>query len=351
MKEVDFNKSPFSIYNPYESSSAIRGEGDARLIGKRVQIEDDSLIDFANRVTEWGKTLLFNDYEKQLDFSGKVARILDWSTLFTVGSMQAILITERLFHYNITHLPVFKAFPTLLKILTLPTAIFFLVMTIFEGFVELVNLRRAGQLLYHLRIRQKDPLAQLQWVKEHYFTLDQKEGKKIEVYIEQTMPLLSQVEKARRFEQIAHKALRLKYEGLKRRISPGLAEEVLSQIHTISKDLESFSPVTKAKAAQRAEVLMKSLTRQTKNKILVHVLGVTALGITLISLSVFLAKVTTTAFFAIMGAMSISLTVLSFLINKGTVAKETEKLYDKLEKFNLQVKENSVLFPLWLKAL
>ncbi|NGX47748.1 MAG: hypothetical protein K1000chlam3_01131 [Chlamydiae bacterium] len=329
MHGIDFKTQPFSINNPYKSF--IPSLEDLGFKSNAQIREKDKVLAFADRIIDWGKAHFSKDYEKQIGFVGKTANILDWGVCGVVGGMEAVVIVDKMvrpFHMN--QFPVLNTFPSLLKIIMIPSAISFLIMAVFQGFVEFLNLRRAGYFLHNIEKRKKDPLDGLQWLKEKYFTLNKSEGQKIHQYIKQKFPGSPCNEKAKAFDQIAEKVLHVKYDSLKRRISPGLAKEVVSQLDIITKDLRSIFPWKRTEATQRAEILMQSLTRQAKNKILIHFLGILAITCTLISMPLFLSGVGAGPFFAILGTIAFALTIISLIIDKGIVAKEVEKFYDSL---------------------
>jgi hypothetical protein len=207
-------------------------------------------------------------------------------------------------------------------------------MAAFEGVIEFLQLRRSASFLASIEKRKEDPIKAMQWVKKKYFTLSADESQKIYKYLEKSAPNLPRRVKAERFDEIAEKALKVKFDTLKRRVSAGVAEEVREQLNVIEQGAKSFLPYKRTEAFNRADILVRSLSKQAKNRILIHAIAMMALVCTIVSMSVFLAGVAGGPFFMIMGATAVSLLVLSLLMDKGIFAREGEKVYDKLAQIN-----------------
>lgn len=324
-----------NIPNPYKTTFSSFSELFTR---DKVQ-EDDRFVVFADRLVEQGANLFTNE-EKRLEFIGIAAKILDWGVFAVVGGIEGTVLAEKIIQpLHLTHLPIIKTFPTILPLIMIPAAVFFLAIAAFEAFIEFLHLRRGVSLLNSIEKRKEDPIGAMKWLKSRFFTLDEGEAKRIHTFIEKSAPHFSPKQKARRFDEIAEKALEIKFDSLKRRITPGLAEEVRKELNNIHGSKE------------RAEILMNSLSRQAKNKVLVHAVAILALSCTIISMSVFLAGIAAGPFFVIMGAIAISLLLISVILAKGVMAKEGERLYDKLAKISQQVVDHSNDLALFQEAL
>lgn len=313
--------------------------------------EDDRIVAFADRLVEKGADLFTNE-ERRIEFIGIAAKILDWGVFAIVGGIEGTVLAEKIIKpLELSSYPVLKSFPSLLPILMTPAAGFFLGIAAVESFIEFLQMRRGILFLHSIEKRKEDPIEAMQWLKSRYFTLSKVEGEKIQAFIEKSAPQLSQREKAKRFDEIAEKALHVKYDSLKRRVSPGLAKEVSSQLSRIDRDLRSFSPARRGQAKERAQILVESLSSQAKIKILVHGIAMLALACTIISMSVFLSGIAAGPLFVIMGAIAVSLLLTSTILDKGVLAKEGEKLYDRLIGFTQRVEAHSTAPPLLQEAL
>ncbi|MDN3506331.1 MAG: hypothetical protein P0S96_03780 [Simkaniaceae bacterium] len=312
-----------NIPNPYKTTFSSFSD----LFTRERKKENDRIVAFADRLVEKGGNLFTNE-EKRLEFIGIAAKILDWGVFTIVGGIEGTVLAEKIVRpLHVTHLPIFKTFPVILSLIMIPASVFFLAIATFEAGIEFLHLRRGILLLGSIEKRKGDPVKAMEWLKSRFFSLDEGEAKRIYAFIEKSGPHLSRSEKALRFDGIAEKALEIKYDSLKRRISPGLAEEVKKGLTNISKE--------------RAEIFVQSLSRQAKNKVLVHAVAILALSCTIISMSVFLGGIAAGPFFVIMGSIAVSLLLISTIISKGVMAKEGERLYDKLAEINQQIVDHS----------
>lgn len=324
------NNGQLAIINPYRSEVPQPEDTSVSAIAQKNLSPNDQtkLISLGNRVINWAKFLLFRDYEKHLAIADKGAWLLDKGVLVVVGSMQAAVIADGLFHINIVKSGTLSFIPHVLKLLLSPAAIFFLVIGIIEAIFELINLKRGVELLHGT---EKEGLN---WVKNRYFTLQKAESDKIVALIEEKLPELDQTAKAEHFDQIAERALAVKFENLKRRITPGLAEAVKVELDSIMKDFQSSDEAVRAAAADRTKLLMESISTQAKNKILIHVLGIIAIFFTILSAIGMLSGVGAIGFFIAMAACTAIAVTLKFIVQKGYYEKEVERFYDKIA--NLQ---------------
>lgn len=313
--------------NPYRSEDPNLLSGIAQ---KAIPTEkDQALASLGDRVVNWAKFLLFRDYEKHLAIADTGAWLLDKGVLVVVGSMQAAVIADGLFHLNIVKGGALSFLPDVLKLLLTPASIFFLIMGIIEAIFELINLKKGVELLQGIS-KEKTPLDGLNWVKDRYFTLQKKESDKIVALIEEKLPDLDQMGKAERFDQIAERALEVKFENLKRRVTPGLADEIKVQLDRVMKELQSPDESVRAAASDRAKLLMESISTQAKNKILIHVLGIIAIFFTVLSAIAMISGVGAVGFFVAIGACTAIAVVLKFIVQKGFYEKEVERFYDKV---------------------
>ncbi len=315
------NNRELQYINPYLGSAPLRRESEA--------VSAIAQKTFVDHVVNWGKAILFRDYERHLEIVEKGTWLLDKGVLVVVGTMQGAMIADGLFHLNIVKNGPFWFIPAALKVVLIPSSIFFFVIGIIEGIFEFINMRRGIELLQGIS-KEKSALNQLDWMKDRYFTLQPEESDKICSLIEEKLPELDRTSKAERFDQIAQKALEVKFENLKRRITPGLADEVKKQLDSTMKDLTSPDETIRLDAAQRVELLMESVSTQAKTKILIHVLGLIAIFFTLLSALSMFTGFGTLPFFIAMGVGTAAAVVLKFIVQKGGYEQQVEKFYDKI---------------------
>ena len=86
---------------------------------------------------------------------------------------------------------------------------------------------------------------------------------------------------------------------------------------------------TIVKAQKKAQVLMQSVSNQTKNKILTHILGLIGIACTVISSIGVFVGVTAGWFFVFMTSMAVVLMGTQFLVRKTMVNKELDVFYAK----------------------
>lgn len=339
MIELSLKSLPFYYLNPYKSpSNSVIGNIPSC---SNSEIEKrDPVLKIANRITNWSKKFLFNDFEKQVDFIGKGANLLDRGIVIIIGAVEGGVFLNHLLHLKLQKYPIVSAFPLFLKLIAFPVNAFFIGTAGIQLGAEIIYLRRVGNFLHNLHSLKESPLAQLEWVRSNYFVLNQKEIQKIQTYIDKAFPFSSMAEKGDKFDQIASKILQNKYEALKRRISPGIAEELAQQFTSITEGLKSYDLAIRDKAIEKAHILMSSMTTQAKNKVLIHVLGILAITLSLISLILFLAGGIGAPLLLTFGAISFALVTMRFIIEKGLVKKEVELLYDRMQEFQLS-SENS----------
>ena len=340
-------KEPFSIYNPYRNFSSMPEEKAL----EHAHEYPDHVLALADRVANWGKKTLYKDYEKQVDFVGFTAQVLDWSTTGTLIALQGSVAAYNIFQMHFLDKTILSYIPHGIRVLGKPISVFFYILGMIEGLVEFLNLKRTAAFLYRMELKCDTPLEKLRWIKDQYFTLSRKEVAKIHQFVESKLPNFNDRQKAKYFDEIAKKALHLKYESLKRRITPGLGEEVARELSLIIKGLASSESSTRLDAEKRAHLLIESVTNQAKNKIFVHILGLIALSFTLISMIGILAGITSGGFFIVLGALAFTFGALQFIAKRGTLAREVGHYYDKLAKINLPKAVSSIDLPWIQKAL
>ncbi|MBS0629077.1 MAG: hypothetical protein JSS30_02490 [Verrucomicrobia bacterium] len=304
--------------NPYKVDANFRFE--ASPVGQKT---------LADRIVDWGKGFFFYDYEKFLDVADKGTYLLDKGVMVVVGSMQGAMIADGLFHLNIVTNGPFSFIPAALKVILVPSSLFFFIIAIVESIFEFINMRRGIELLTGIS-KEKKAINQLEWMKKHYFSINKEESDKICMLIEEKLPNLDQTAKANRYDEIAQKALEVKFENLKRRISPGLAEEVKKQLDTAMNELSSPDDIIRETAAKRVELLMESVSTQAKTKILIHVLGLIAIFFTALSALGMFTGFGTLPFFIAVGALTAAAVALKFIVQKGGYEQRVEILYDKI---------------------
>lgn len=328
MNKTEF-KPQFSYYNPYKANHGRLRHDDPSLKDEK----HSKIINLADSIIAWSGRFLHRDYEKQVDLTGKIANVLDWGTMIFVGAVETVIFADKVFPVGISN----TILPKLSTLLTVPSASAFLGLGMIEGIVEFSNLQR--MLLLHRRLRKHegDPMGKLNWIKSHYFSLRTKESKKIQAFIDKYLGALSPELKALKFQKIADKILYNRFSSLKNRITPGLAKKVGQQLGIVMRDLESWNPRTRKDAQIRAEKLMESVSRQAKNKIVIHIIGLVAIGITLLSMTLLLTGATSGIFLIPLSILSAMFIVTRFLIEKGTLDREVDLFHKGLEEFKLPI--------------
>ena len=259
------------------------------------------------------------DYEKRINFMGKAATLVNRGSTLAIGSLQAsitidtfakkgLIFTE---HAN-------SVYKTALTAIRVPLTGLSLGMSLIQWGVEFLNLMYTSIFLDRLH-GEKDPLKQLDLLDKKYFQLTDVQTNKINAYVEGKFPSLNGEEKEARVEQVKEKALGLRFTALKRRVTPALADIVKEVLD---------NPVEDTLIAEiRAKTLIESLDRAAHTKILVHILGIAALSLSIISGVVFLGGVTILPFFIAIGAVSVALSVSQYIVKKRALNKESGVYY------------------------
>lgn len=314
----------FSIFNPY-----LAPEADASEPTKN----DGMKKPLSKRTIEWAQRTLFLDYEKAINATGIAARALDYGAFAVMGTMQAGVIVDAIAHHSLGGASqFFGRLKPLTVALAIPFGITFFVLGIIEGIYEFFQIKRVSSMLYRLKQQGNDPQIALLWLKNKFFNLKSEESERIYAFIEGKMPEASKGEKAHKYHEIARSALKIKHDCLKRRITKGLAEHITKELPGILKDLSSTDPEVAAHAKEKAETMLKSVTRQTKNKIIVHTLALIAICFTLVSMIGVFAGLSGGLLVMGLGLGAGIFTLASFVLNKGTVAREAAKFYDRTEQ-------------------
>ncbi len=144
------------------------------------------------------------------------------------------------------------------------------------------------------------------------------------------MPNKSKEAKAQRFDSIAEKAMKIKYQSLKRRLTPKLADEVRKEMASLETNLSSWNPLTRRSASARAKHLMESITLQAQNKVFVHFLALVAISISVISMAILLGGISAPVLFGFLGAFSAILLGVAFLVNRLDISKAVENYQEAL---------------------
>lgn len=321
-------KSAISYYNPYSGTGKRIHQGDAaykeEAQSKVLQVAD-SIVNLSGR-------FLYRNVEKRVDLMGKIAKALDWGTFAIVGGVQGAVMIDHILPFTIRDTFLHR----MTKAITRPSAGFFFGMGLIEGFVELSNLQRTILLQKRLNKRET-PLQKLEWLQGRYFSLRNEEANQISEFIDEKLSMLNKTQKALKFQQIADKVLENRFSALKSRITKPLAEKVQEQLGMILNDLKSWNPRVRNRAKIRAEKLMESVSRQAENKIIVHILGLIAIGFTVISMFAALTGIAAGGFFIVMGAFSVSFIAAQFFVEKGTLSREVKRFHRALQNFKLPV--------------
>ena len=92
MNKTEF-KPQFSYYNPYKANSGRLRHDDPSLKDEK----HSKIIKLADSIITWGGSFLYHDYEKQVDFTGKIALVLDWGTMIFVGAVETAFFADKVF--------------------------------------------------------------------------------------------------------------------------------------------------------------------------------------------------------------------------------------------------------------
>jgi len=267
--------------------------------------------------------------EKRVDIVGKTAQRLDTKAFAGILVIEGLVLANSYFSLNL------ERSSTLISLynvyLALPFNIIFFALGAIKAAFEIVNLKRIGKLLYRIEKRDESAKDKLDWIRKRYFDLSAKETRQLNHLLSRTRPELREALR----EKIKAKILENKFEALQRRVTPGLAKEVKKEINTLIQNISSQDKKTQLAAALRTNFLLESLSRQAKNMLIIHSIGLIAIVLTIASVICAFAGVTSPAFFIALFAISVGLMALQYLLKKGTVDLELDKFYDKLNQFSL----------------
>lgn len=344
MTDIKLTKAPFHIHNPFKPYFHFQTSAHKTYIGLITDFcPKDDLLAMADRITEWGKVLLIRNMEKRIEFTEHAAHFLDWSTFAFITSLEVTLVADQFFKFGSYIEWIYHHIPEILHITHTPARILGGALNIVEMGIEFISLRRSQRFHRAFKSMENDPNMQIKWLKETYFTLNEPEGAKIKDYIDQTMPQLTGYEKAERFERIAEKALRVKFDALGRRISKHLSHELIEKIEPISREMNSWWPQTRAKGIEKAQVLMQSIEEHAKWKTVVHALAIVAISISLVGLVLGFAALPLGAGLMAIEGLSALIFILSFIADKVVLKRELKKMGTQLDQLNLIVEAPKAL--------
>lgn len=250
----------------------------------------DEIHTLAEKTAVMGKTLIFKDYESELDFIGKSAGILDLSAGGIVGGMQGALFLNSFSKSAV--LSHFIYFSPLLKAISPGLLSFSIILGGIEEIFELVQIYRSRQFLDYINKQKEQPLDQLLFLKDKFFSIDDTEEKKITLFIEKNLSDAPILEKAARFDLVAEKILALKFASLARRITPRFAIEVKNDLPHLITKIESLNSKIRQSGIEQTQYLMESISKQSRKKIINHTIGLCSVTFSLISITFTLIAIT-----------------------------------------------------------
>jgi hypothetical protein len=330
----------FIYYNPFKEKSYKTVQSDS------VTLEEtrSNIIKLADRLFMGWACLFHRNIEKQIDLAGVCATVLDWATTSFFIVAKAYIFLDYFIPTGISPTKMIK----FSQLLSLTSGSAFLGFGLIRGFVELANLKRTALLLKNLHKSGKTPFQKLNWIKSHYFNLRQRDIVQIKKYIDKDYANIPLHQKAEKFDAIARLILRNRFHQLESRIMPPLAKKVGIELRNVMEGLKSYNPIARYKATIKAENLIESISRQAKNKIVVHAFSLVGIAITIISMSILLSGFVCPPFFITMTCLSILFMLLSILVSKGTLDKEVDMLHKSLKEIKLPTMDSLLNLP-WKK--
>lgn len=288
-----------------------------------------SPLHLVDRVTHWGKNLLFKDVEKIALNMGKTAAILDKTLLCFILGLQGTMFINSYAHILDTSSH-FSLLGRIFTLSALPIIFCFFLLGVLELLAEALYFRGTNCLFK--QFKKDEPIAMLQAVQSNYFSLNQNETKNIHSFINFFHSKLSATEKAKHFDSIAKQALAVKLEIFKRRVTPGLAQEVVKELGEVLKNVSSYNPFIRKKAILRAEVLSQSISHQMNNKFLIHLIGVAALSLSCFSMIASYLGIIAGLNLLLLTLLVVMLTITQFVLNKCLIPKGLENHHIKMGK-------------------
>ncbi|NGX40080.1 MAG: hypothetical protein KR126chlam1_01420 [Chlamydiae bacterium] len=389
MNSIELKDFRFTESNPYIDPLQRDEAGNNPLLGRSEGLFSDASGPLTEQaIAVIAKALPIFDYEKQLDIAGFTANLIDWGAYLPVIALETIIIADSIARKLAISKSTHSSVPHLLGLIRLPLCSVSVSMALIEGLVESVNCARTVHFIRKLENAKSTPIQKLEWIKENFFAISSKETRKVCSYIEEKFsnlseedndkhyhilegklikmrlaalkktitpelakevkegveailtasksedPEIRQKAKAMHYQILEGKLLSMRFSALERRITPALAETVKKELDTILSGSKNENPEIREKAKIRAEVLLNSIDRQAKNKVLVHLLGLAAITFALISGIAFLAGVTAPVIFITLGAISIGFICAQYFLKKGTLVKEVEAFYNRVSDLN-----------------
>ncbi len=129
------------------------------------------------------------------------------------------------------------------------------------------------------RYREKVIYSKLKKLSKRYFQLNPSETTQLKELSEKEFPKLSKEESYIKLELMKENALKRKMVNLSRRIRPWCVAEISGEIHEVLKNLTSPNQKIRENAAIKGAEILKNIDIQAKKKLLVHIIGIIAIGI------------------------------------------------------------------------
>ena len=302
--------------------------------------EEDKLLRIVDNVTskviDYGALYEFTNFERQVDFTAAAITLADTTAFSVIVGLQIGTMANQFLHLGLEKIPFLWIVPTVLKVVAAPLSFFFIGAGLIEGFAELIQIKRTIELLQVVQ-KGAEPMEKLAWFRAHYFSLTSKESEHTSTYINRWLPNLTKQQKAERFDRIAFKILKIKYEQLENRIKPKLAEAIKTQLGIGVKELANKT--TAEMGISRLEANFQAMEKQAKIKIISHTLLIIAITIGLIGSIAATGGFSSIPLMVCIAVVIITLLTTKFLIDKGVINRAAIDLYDRLDRLNLLLKE------------
>lgn len=132
------------------------------------------------------------------------------------------------------------------------------------------------------QVQERGILHYLEKLHKAYFSLSAEEMGQVEHYISRHLPYLDYEQRVATQKGITNVLINSKIMKLSQRVRPWLAKEIEQQLAPILSDLRHDDPQVRLSAQTRAMDLFNNIDIQTRKKLIVHRIGLAALGFTLV---------------------------------------------------------------------
>jgi len=225
------------------------------------------------------------DHDELIDHARIAATHLDHGKEFFNLGIEAVVLTDAAI-YTSEVSEVANFFHLIGKAVMLPFLIFSLILGPIQLGTNGYQHETTGKI--HTQLQKGSLEERLTWLESRFFSLSDTEKGKIQEYVSTHLAHLSSDQQDEEVEHIEEAGRKIKLATLGRRISPGMTEQLTSELEKAFTDLSSEDPITQKIGEERAELLLSSVSDQLKTQMRINKLAMGSVIPPLVYIGLFL---------------------------------------------------------------